>query len=194
MDQNGTLSRPIEEAEMLGTEAADAFDAMGAEDEAYEEAWFSFSEAEAEELHRLYPAFDPARVEEDPVLGPYLRGEAMPTMRQLYEAGHMEEIVEHRVREAVTAAVEEAVTTAVAAARESALAEAATEATRQVATAVRESEERLLGHIRARGRRPAEAGVRAAVGIRLHPAVERLTRRDRALLASRAERGETIRL
>ena len=61
-------------------------------------------------------------------------------------------------------------------------------------SAVKESEERLLSHIRARGQRPAENGVTAAVGIRMHPAVERLTHRERAMLAKRAEDGETIRL
>ena len=60
--------------------------------------------------------------------------------------------------------------------------------------AVRESEARLLDHIRACGQRPMENGVRAAAGVRMHPAVGRLTRSDRAALARRAERGETIRL
>ena len=62
-----------------------------------------------------------------------------------------------------------------------------------VAVAVRESEERLLGHIRARGQRPSENGISAAAGVRMHPAVGRLTRRERAPLARRAECGEHIR-
>ena len=62
-----------------------------------------------------------------------------------------------------------------------------------VAAAVRESEERLLGHIRARGQRPSENGINAAAGVRMHPAVNRMTRRERAQLARRAECGEHIR-
>jgi hypothetical protein len=34
----------------------------------------------------------------------------------------------------------------------------------------------------------------AAAGVRMHPAVNRLTRRERAMLAKRAEDGETIKL
>ncbi len=148
---------------------------------------------EAWELQKLYPGFDPRTVDADPAIGPYLRGEVRPTMRQLYEAAHLEEIVQSRVDAAVSEAVATAIEATMQQARESAESQA-TEAAEQLATAVRESEERLLGHIRARGHRPAENGVRGESGVRLHPAVERLTRRDRALLASRAERGETIRL
>ena len=61
-----------------------------------------------------------------------------------------------------------------------------------VAEAVRETEERLLSHIRARGQRPSEVGTGGAAGIRMHPAVNRLTRKERAMLAKRAENGETI--
>lgn len=64
----------------------------------------------------------------------------------------------------------------------------------RIGGAVRESEARLLEHIRTCGQRPVENGVRAAAGVRMHPAVGRLTRSDRAALAKRAERGETIRL
>lgn len=64
----------------------------------------------------------------------------------------------------------------------------------RIEAAVRESEARILDHIRTCGQRPVENGVRAAVGVRMHPAVGRLTRSDRAALARRAERGETIRL
>lgn len=165
------------------------------EEEAPEGAGFSVSEliGEAMELHRLYPDFDPAEVDNDPAIGPYLRGELRPTMRQLYEAAHLEEIVASRVERAVSEAVSAAVEEAVRGARESAESQAA-EAAERMASAVRESEERLLGHIRARGHRPTENGVRGEGGVRLHPAVERLTRRDRALLASRAERGEHIKL
>ncbi len=172
-------------------------DAEEAEDDgrpAWVELWpEAATAAEAEALHQLYPGFDPAGMQADPVLGPYLRGEARPTLRRLYEAAHLEEIVAERVEATVSDAVATAVEEALRGARESAESHAA-EAAEQLTAAVRESEERLLGHIRARGRRPAENGVRGESGIRLHPAVERLTRRDRAILASRAERGETIRL
>jgi hypothetical protein len=63
-----------------------------------------------------------------------------------------------------------------------------------VADAVRSTEERLLGHIRARGQRPSEVGTGGGAGIRMHPAVNRLTRRERAMLAKRAENGETVKL
>ncbi len=135
--------------------------------------------AEAEGLTELYPDFDPAAALADLDLGPILRGQSQPTLRHLYEATHMDALVERRVNAAVAAKVSAAVAAAVEEA---------------VATAVRESEERLLGHIRARGTRPAENGTVSAPGIRLHPAVERLTRRERAMLALRAERGETVEL
>ena len=138
--------------------------------------------AEAEALKAVYPDFDPAAELEHPVLGALLRGEAEPTLRQLYEAVHWEEIAARRTEAAVEAAVETAVETAVA--------EAVAVA---VADAVKTSEERLLGHIRARGRRPSENGTDSSAGGRLHPAVERLTRRERAILAKRAENGEHIR-
>ncbi|MBQ9151805.1 MAG: hypothetical protein IJX72_06110 [Clostridia bacterium] len=135
--------------------------------------------SEAEGVKAVYPDFDLDTALAHPILGALLRGEGKPTLRQLYEAVHMEDIVEGRVSSAVEAQVSRAV--------ESAVAEA-------VAEAVRECEERLLGHIRARGQRPAENGLSAAAGIRMHPAVDRLTRRERAMLAKRAENGETIKL
>jgi hypothetical protein len=130
-------------------------------------------EVEAEALRGLYPAFDLAAALADPVMGALLRGEAKPSLRQLYEATHLEAITEGRIASAVEAQVGEAVRTA-------------------VAEAERACEERLLGHIRARGQRPSEVGTRGAAGIRMHPAVERLTRKERAMLAKRAENGETI--
>ncbi len=135
--------------------------------------------AEAEALRAEYPDFDLAAEMAHPVMGALLRGEGKPTLRQLYEAVHMEAITAGRVARAVEEAVAEAVESAV---------------TEAVESAVRESEERLLEHIRARGRRPLENGLRAALGIRMHPAVGRLTRRERAMLAKRAEDGETIQL
>lgn len=134
---------------------------------------------EAEEVRAVYPNFDLSAELTHPVMGAILRGEAMPTLRQLYEAVHWEEIAEGRVTARVQAEVTEAVDKAV---REA------------VAEAERACEERLLGHIRARGQRPAEVGMSAAAGIRMHPAVNRLTRRERAMLAKRAEDGETIKL
>lgn len=135
--------------------------------------------AEAEALRGIYPDFDLSAELLHPVLGGLLRGEGKPTLRQLYEAVHWEDISAERIKSAVASAVAEAVESAVSAA---------------VGMAVKESEERLLGHIRARGLRPLENGLRAAEGIRMHPAVGRLTRRERAMLAKRAENGENIRL
>lgn len=134
---------------------------------------------EAQALQAVYPAFDLEAEMEHPVLGALLRGEAAPSLRQLYEAVHWEEVAALQRDEAVSQAVETAVAEAVSAA---------------VSQAVMESEERLLGHIRARGQRPAENGTGAVTGARLHGAVGRLTRRERALLAKRAENGEHIRL
>ena len=169
-----TDQQEIMEVEALSEEAASA---PAAETEAAEVS--DELEAEAEALRADYPDFDLAAEMAHPVMGALLRGEGKPTLRQLYEAVHMEAITAGRVARAVEAAVAEAV--------EGAVAEA-------VENAVRESEERLLEHIRARGRRPAENGIRAALGIRMHPAVGRLTRRERAMLAKRAEDGETIQL
>ena len=135
--------------------------------------------AESEALQGIYPGFDLTAELEHPAMGALLRGEKKPTLRQLYEAVHMEDIVAGRVEEAVEARIACAVETAVA---------------RAVEIAVRDCEEKLLGHIRARGQRPAENGTRSAQGIRMHPAVDRLTRRERAMLAKRAENGETITL
>ena len=123
--------------------------------------------ADWSELCAVYPNVDPALVEQDASVRALLRGEVRPTPRQAYEITHLDAIVEARVAEQVA---------------------------EQVAHAVRESEARLLDHIRTCGQRPVENGVRAAVGVRMHPAVGRLTRSDRAALAKRAQRGETIRL
>ena len=130
---------------------------------------------EAEGVRAVYPGFDLAAEMEHPVLGAMLRGEVQPTLRQLYEAVHLDEVVEGRVAAAVEARVTETVSAA-------------------VAEAVRATEERLLGHIRARGQRPSEVGTGGGAGIRMHPAVDRLTRKERAMLAKRAENGETVKL
>ena len=135
--------------------------------------------AEAEGLTALYPAFDADEALSHPKLGAFLRGEATPDLRHLYEIAHLDEIVESRVQSRLGDAVAEALASAIPAA---------------VSAAVAESEERLLGHIRARGQRPDENGISAASGIRMHLAVDRLTRRERAMLAERAERGETVKL
>ena len=135
--------------------------------------------AEAEGVRAVYPHFDLTAELSHPVLGAILRGEVKPTLRQLYEAVHLEDILESRVASGVQAKLSEAVSGAVAEA---------------VAAAVRESEERLLSHIRAHGQRPSEVGTVGGGGIRMHPAVNRLTRKERAMLARRAENGETIEL
>ena len=128
---------------------------------------------EAEGVRAVYPDFDLTAALGDPVLGALLRGEIKPTLRQLYEATHLDTVTAGRVASEVQAKVAEAVSAA-------------------VAEAVRETEERLLSHIRARGQRPSEVGTGGAAGIRMHPAVGRLTRRERAMLAERARDGETI--
>ena len=134
---------------------------------------------EAEGVRAVYPHFDLTAELSHPVLGAILRGEAKPTLRQLYEAVHLEDILEARVTSGVQAQVAEAVASAV---------------TEAVTAAVQETEERLLSHIRARGQRPSEVGTEGRGGIRMHPAVNRLTRKERAMLARRAENGETIHL
>ncbi|MBR6782609.1 MAG: hypothetical protein IKM33_05370 [Clostridia bacterium] len=141
--------------------------------------------AEAEGVRAVYPHFDLTAELSHPVLGAILRGEAKPTLRQLYEAVHLEDILESRVAAGVQEQVAHAVTSAVT----ETVASAVTEA---VATAVRETEERILSNIHARGQRPSEVGMAGGGGIRMHPAVNRLTRKERAMLARRAENGETI--
>ncbi len=167
-------SLPLSEAGGEGTASADAC-AVGLREDI-------LRRVKAEGLTERYPNFDLDAALSHPTLGALLRGEMQPTLCQLYEATHMEAIVESRVKGRLDAeiarALEVAVPEAVAAA---------------VASAVAESEERLIGHIRARGQRPPENGTTASVGIRIHPAVDRLTRRERAMLAQRAERGETVR-
>ena len=135
--------------------------------------------AEAEGVRAVYPHFDLTAELSHPVLGAILRGEVKPSLRQLYEAVHLDDILESRVASGVQAQVAEAVTGAV---------------TEAVAAAVRETEERLLSNIRARGQRPSEMGTVGGGGIRMHPAVNRLTRKERAMLAKRAENGETSQL
>ena len=135
--------------------------------------------AEAELLRQSYPDFDLAAQMNDPLFGGLVRGELHPDLRMIYELCHQEEITRQKV--------EAAVGTAVAAAVEKAVTEA-------VARTVTETEERMLSRIRARGQRPTESGLNAALGVRTHPAVGRLTKADRERLARRASRGETIRL
>lgn len=152
------------------------------------------------ELQTLYPEADPA----DPVLMALVDGTTKPTLRQLYEAIHFEKLasareteagergrmsVEAQVEERIQAAVKAAMESAVSGAIETAMASAVNAAVTQ---AVCEHEERLLEHIRARGHRPSENGTSGEGGIYMHPAVERLTRHERAVLARRAENGETV--
>lgn len=170
---------------MNQAESAEAvFSAETAEADFEEEASFEADAAvdagllaEAEGVRAVYPDFDLTAALEHPILGALVRGEAKPTLRQLYEAVHLDGIVEGRVTSAVREQVAAAVSEAVASA---------------VAEAVRETEERVLSHIRARGQRPSEVGTGGSAGIRMHPAVNRLTRKERAMLAKRAENGETI--
>ena len=106
---------------------------------------------------------------------------------QIREA--VESAVAARISEALESAVARAVSEALAAERE-----AARKNEEAVAEAIRLTEERLIGHIRARGTRPPENGMASGVGVRMHPAVDRLTRRDRERLARMAAEGETVRL
>ena len=122
---------------------------------------------EAEAVRQVYPTFDLTHEMQDPAFRALVRGEARPTLRQVYELCH---------REALMA---EAVSTAVAEA---------------VAEAVSRAEAQLVSHIQARGQRPAENGMADRGAVRMHPDVGRLTRSDRARLARRAQEGESIRL
>ena len=149
---------------------------------------------EAERLRAVYPTFDPEKEIQDPVFRALALGEVRPTLRQVYELCHAAEIfgahaetASETAPGAVSEAVSGAASEAVAAKDSAAVASA-------VASAIAEAEERLLGSIRARGYRPPENGLSASGGVRMHPAVDKLTRSDRAQLAKRAERGETIRL
>ena len=157
------------------TEVAVTAEAEGEESRSPADAVEEALLAEAEGVRAVYPHFDLTVELAHPVMGPLLRGEAKPTLRQLYEAVHPDEVLESRVASEVQARVAEAVSVA-------------------VAQAIRETEERLLSNIRARGQRPSEVGMAGGGGIRMHPAVNRLTRKERAMLAKRAENGETIQL
>ncbi len=166
---------------MNQAESTETVLAMGTEEVGFEEEASGEADAamdaglleEAEGVRAVYPDFDLTAALADPVLGALVRGEVRPTLRQLYEATHLDTVTAGRVASEVQAKVAEAVSAA-------------------VAEAVRETEERLLSHIRARGQRPSEVGTGGAAGIRMHPAVNRLTRKERAMLAKRAENGETI--
>lgn len=122
---------------------------------------------EAEAVRQVYPTFDLAHEMQDPVFRALVRGEARPTLRQVYELCHRDALT----AEAVSAAVAEA-----------------------VSEAVSRAEAQLVSHIQARGQRPAENGMADRGAVRMHPDVGRLTRSDRARLAQRAQAGESIRL
>ena len=169
MDELEALESSVSEAEADHGAAAET--EISAEAVISTEAVISAEEAEA--LRAVYPQFDAEEALAHPVMGPILRGEAAPSLRQVYEAVHWEEIAASRTEAAIAEAVSEAVAAA-------------------VAEAVKDSEERLLGNIRARGQRPAENGTASWAGARLPSAVLRLTRRERAMLAKRAENGEHI--
>ena len=122
---------------------------------------------EAEAVRQVYPTFDLTHEMQDPAFRALARGEARPTLRQVYELCHREALT----AEAVSAAVAEA-----------------------VSEAVSRAEAQLVSHIQARGQRPAENGMADRGAVRMHPDVGRLTRSDRARLAQRAQEGESIRL
>ena len=166
--------------EMLNTVSADA-EAFEGEASVASPAEGMDAELRAEEaaLRQIYPDFDLETQMNDPVFEGLVRGDVRPTLKQIYELCRHEDMVRERVEAAVQTAVAEAVEQAVAAA---------------VERTVAETEQRMLSHIRARGQRPAESGLNAALGVRAHPAVGRLTKDDRERLARRASRGETIRL
>ncbi len=134
---------------------------------------------EATALQEIYPEFDLAAHLNDPLFKGLVSGEIRPNLRQVYELCHSGTLNKQRVEAAVAETVNAAV--------EAAVAEAVTRT-------VTETEQRMLSRIRARGQRPSESGLNAALGVRAHPAVGRLTRDDRERLARRASRGETIRL
>ena len=153
---------------------------------------------EAERLRAVYPTFDPEKEMQDPIFHALALGEVRPTLRQVYELCHAAEIFGAHAEKASEAASETApgVVSEVdsGAASEAVAAKDSAAVASAVASAIAEAEERLLGSIRARGYRPPENGLSASGGVRMHPAVDKLTRSDRAQLAKRAERGETIRL
>jgi hypothetical protein len=139
--------------------------------------------AEIAELRAVYPDAEPERDMADPVFGGLVRGEIRPTLRQVYEMFHHDRLTEAAVGDAVSEALAKEIPAAAAAASASA-AEAA----------AKEAEERLLEDIRLQGIRPVENGVGTPAAVASHPAVDRLTRAERAQLARRAEHGERIRL
>lgn len=175
-------ARPVDAVEQLDIESVGETPAEADGGESAEERMALYArvarQAREEGMREAYPDFDPDDALDDPVLGPLLRGIVQPSLRQLYEAARFERLAARRVEDAVNGA----------------LTRATEEAAEAVRAAVSEGEERLLAGIRARGKRPAENGLRGATGIRLRPAVERLTRRERAQLAHRAQLGETVEL
>ncbi len=107
----------------------------------------------------------------------------------------MQSAIRQSVECAVSTAVDAAVSMAVAQAVSAAMASAVTDLTAQISAQMSaKAEQNLMEHIRAMGQRPTENGVRDTAGVRMHPAVDHLTRKDRATLAARAARGETVRL
>lgn len=163
--------------------AADAEPRCAAADMPTMEASFR---AEAEALRERYPGFDPEAAWVDPRIGGVMRGEGRLTLRQIYEAVSFDRLMEERIA-AHAAAGEASVDARVAEAVERAVGAA-------VDAAVQASEERLLDHLRLNGARPAENGTSGESGIRMQFAVDRLTRKERAMLADRAQNGEFVHL
>lgn len=139
----------------------------------------SLSPAELADLRAAYPDADVEQDMNDPVFRGLVRGEVKPTLRQVYELFHREQLTAAAVGSAVSDALAREIPAAVASA---------------TASAVAEAEERLLDDIRLRGTRPSENGVGTPCAVASHPSVDRLTRSERAQLARRAEHGERIRL
>lgn len=171
---------------------------------------------EADRLREVYPWCDPEREMQDPAFRALALGEVRPTLRQVFELLHASEIFGGASGAGAVPASEAASVPAPAAASVTAEASAPASAPASepasapapapasvpapspsdleaaVAEAVAQAEARLLQSIQARGMRPVENGLSASGGVRMHPAVGRLTRSERAELARLAERGEHI--
>ena len=137
------------------------------------------SSTELTELRKAYPNADAEQDMNDPAFRALVCGEVRPTLRQVYELFHRDQLTEAAIENAVADALAREVPAAVETA---------------VAEAVAQAEAHLLEDIRLRGARPVENGVGAAGVVASHPSVDRLTRSERAQLARRAEHGERIRL
>ena len=64
--------------------------------------------------------------------------------------------------------------------------------TEAMSTSAAQAEKRVVENVRAKGARPAENGVAAQSGFVVKDDVSKLSRKERAEIARRAMRGETI--